>query len=160
MPTHIVAAYDSRQSSRLTSGIPWDEVSYNDDLRLADTGELDLETWLDGLAETSLDRLAGDTLFSSRRNPINVTSSSQEVRPPGLTEQEISSLLREAITIEDGDEVLVSEAVRECSICLDSFHKCDELICLPCQHKFHAACLCPWVRICGDCPNCRAAVVQ
>ncbi|KAB2618098.1 E3 ubiquitin-protein ligase HIP1 [Pyrus ussuriensis x Pyrus communis] len=33
------------------------------------------------------------------------------------------------------------------------------LICLPCEHRFHAACLSPWALIRGDCPYCRRVIV-
>uniref|UniRef100_A0A2C9V5F0 RING-type domain-containing protein n=1 Tax=Manihot esculenta TaxID=3983 RepID=A0A2C9V5F0_MANES len=44
-------------------------------------------------------------------------------------------------------------------ICLESFKERDKLICLPCEHRFHFACLDPWVRTCGDCPYCRRDIV-
>ncbi|GJU04648.1 probable E3 ubiquitin-protein ligase RHY1A [Tanacetum coccineum] len=45
-----------------------------------------------------------------------------------------------------------SSASRECSICLEGFENGDELINLPCMHRFHSCCLLPWVEepaICG-----------
>ncbi|KAF5731835.1 hypothetical protein HS088_TW18G00520 [Tripterygium wilfordii] len=47
----------------------------------------------------------------------------------------------------------------DCSICLESFMEGDELIRLPCGHRFHYACLDPWVLTCGDCPYCRRDIV-
>ncbi|KAG0468841.1 hypothetical protein HPP92_018169 [Vanilla planifolia] len=47
----------------------------------------------------------------------------------------------------------------ECGICLERFKDGDWLIKLCCSHKFHSACLEPWVRSCGDCPYCRADIV-
>lgn len=180
-----VSLSSNRQSSRSTSGITWDEVPNNEEFRLAHAeDELDfISTAIDRLSDEPLFSSSHHPLNvmpspqevrSSRMNRI-VISSSQEVRPDGLNrfmilpphevvrpagliQHEINSLLRESFTIEDGD-VLPLTRVTECSICLNSFEQGDDLIRLPCQHRFHETCLCPWVQICGDCPNCRAAVV-
>ncbi|XP_022897751.1 E3 ubiquitin-protein ligase RNF181-like [Olea europaea var. sylvestris] len=56
------------------------------------------------------------------------------------------------------DEPAMSKSSMECSICLESFCEGDELICLPCGHRFHLCCLDPWIRTCGDCPCCRRRV--
>ncbi|TYI99875.1 hypothetical protein E1A91_A13G047800v1 [Gossypium mustelinum] len=49
-----------------------------------------------------------------------------------------------------------SRESRDCSICLESFGEGDVLTQLPCGHRFHFACLDPWLRTCGDCPYCRS----
>ncbi|XP_057871561.1 probable E3 ubiquitin-protein ligase RHY1A isoform X2 [Cryptomeria japonica] len=46
----------------------------------------------------------------------------------------------------------------ECPICLDSFLPREQKIKLPCSHRFHIACLTPWLLIHRDCPYCRANV--
>ncbi|KAL6209901.1 hypothetical protein ACLB2K_020840 [Fragaria x ananassa] len=81
-------------------------------------------------------------------------------KPPGLTEDVLDCLDVELFSnielIADG---LVSEVSLDCSICLENFMNGEELICLPCAHRFHATCLGPWVQIRGDCPYCRRAIV-
>jgi len=41
----------------------------------------------------------------------------------------------------------------ECSICLEDFVKNEEIRILPCNHKFHPACIDPWLlNVSGTCP--------
>ncbi|GLJ43949.1 hypothetical protein SUGI_0916220 [Cryptomeria japonica] len=42
-----------------------------------------------------------------------------------------------------------------CSICLEDFFAKQELLSLPCNHKFHSECLMPWIKRQGQCPVCR-----
>ncbi|KAL5562455.1 hypothetical protein UlMin_032202 [Ulmus minor] len=48
--------------------------------------------------------------------------------------------------------------VEDCSICLERFTDGDSLKRLPCQHRFHAFCLDPWIRIRRNCPCCRRVI--
>ncbi|TQE10337.1 hypothetical protein C1H46_004049 [Malus baccata] len=86
----------------------------------------------------------------------------QEVnkKPPGLSQEVLDCLSSEIFSsAEVGVDGLVLRASGDCSICLESFTDGDKLICLPCEHRFHAACLSPWARIRGDCPYCRRVIV-
>ncbi|KAG8645543.1 hypothetical protein MANES_10G074800v8 [Manihot esculenta] len=67
---------------------------------------------------------------------------SYKKKPPGLTPEDLNRLSLEVFS---GLERGVEER--------------DKLICLPCEHRFHFACLDPWVRTCGDCPYCRRDIV-
>ncbi|CAA2972872.1 probable E3 ubiquitin- ligase RHY1A [Olea europaea subsp. europaea] len=88
------------------------------------------------------------------------TDSVMQKRPPGLTQEALNSLqLNKFSARDEGDKQAISRALRECCICLESFPMGDELICLPCGHRFHFCCLEPWLRTCGDCPYCRRDVV-
>lgn len=42
-----------------------------------------------------------------------------------------------------------------CSVCQDDFNVGDTLIQLPCEHKFHEACITPWLVEHNSCPICR-----
>ncbi|KAI1428838.1 hypothetical protein F5Y12DRAFT_636182 [Xylaria sp. FL1777] len=43
-----------------------------------------------------------------------------------------------------------------CSICTEDFNKGEDVRVLPCNHKFHPACVDPWlVNVSGTCPLCR-----
>ncbi|KAI0997751.1 hypothetical protein K3495_g10437 [Podosphaera aphanis] len=43
-----------------------------------------------------------------------------------------------------------------CSICTEDFKAGEDLRVLPCNHKFHPACVDPWLlNVCGTCPLCR-----
>ncbi|KAF9619662.1 hypothetical protein IFM89_007983, partial [Coptis chinensis] len=101
------------QSSRLTSGVPWNEFLYNDDFRLIDTGGWEIETSADWL---------GDDPISDSSTLIHTFSSLPDFstkRPPGLNQEEVNCLQREIFNVEYKDDVPVLEAVLECSICLD-----------------------------------------
>ncbi|CAN1156225.1 Probable E3 ubiquitin-protein ligase RHY1A [Linum perenne] len=63
-------------------------------------------------------------------------------KPPGLTLEELGRL-----------KVEVYLNAAECG------GEGEELIRLPCEHRFHSGCLDPWVRACGDCPYCRRDIV-
>lgn len=84
-------------------------------------------------------------------------------RPPGLSQEAINCLqLERFIDIEQhiiDDDLTMIRTSNDCSICLDSFIDGDKLIHLPCKHKFHHACLEPWIRTCGECPYCRQHIV-
>ena len=49
-------------------------------------------------------------------------------------------------------------APAECAICLRAFEAGEALTKLPCNeaHRFHSACLRPWLERHGSCPMCRA----
>lgn len=43
-----------------------------------------------------------------------------------------------------------------CSICTDEFERGEDIRVLPCQHKYHPACVDPWLlNVSGTCPLCR-----
>lgn len=46
----------------------------------------------------------------------------------------------------------------DCSVCLEHFVPGQQLICLPCKHRFHPDCLTPWLESHAKCPYCRAKV--
>eukprot|EP01059_Diplonema_ambulator_P001044 TRINITY_DN10803_c0_g1_i1.p1 TRINITY_DN10803_c0_g1~~TRINITY_DN10803_c0_g1_i1.p1 ORF type:complete len:324 (+),score=39.93 TRINITY_DN10803_c0_g1_i1:67-1038(+) len=45
-----------------------------------------------------------------------------------------------------------------CPICLDTFTRDAEVIFLPCNHFFHTPCIEQWLRLRGNCPECRREV--
>ncbi len=45
-----------------------------------------------------------------------------------------------------------------CSICLDEFVVGDQLVALPCKHRFHKECIARWLTTNGVCPVCKAEV--
>ncbi|CAI0472088.1 unnamed protein product [Linum tenue] len=108
-----------------------------------------------------LERLRGVSLSGNRSTSESERRQSPKKKPPGLSPEELVGLKMEVFTTyvaESGDDEGVSS--RDCSICLESFSGGDELMCLPCGHRFHSVCLDPWVRACGDCPYCRRDIVS
>ncbi|MBA0751490.1 hypothetical protein Gogos_000410, partial [Gossypium gossypioides] len=78
-------------------------------------------------------------------------------KPPGLTQEALDRLPLEIFGSQDVNvERKTSRESRDCSICLESFGEGEVLTQLPCGHRFHFACLNPWLRTCGDCPYCRS----
>lgn len=43
----------------------------------------------------------------------------------------------------------------QCSVCLDDFEMGSEAKEMPCKHKFHTACILPWLDLHSSCPVCR-----
>ena len=80
-------------------------------------------------------------------------------KPPGLNQEAMDRLHKEVFgNMDTVTEGLESRALQDCGICLENFLDGDKLIRLPCGHRFHSACLDPWVRKCGDCPFCRSGI--
>ncbi|KAL1564527.1 putative E3 ubiquitin-protein ligase RHY1A isoform X1 [Salvia divinorum] len=135
----------SRRSNRNSSSSQHSEYAMGDDFRLVDAGDWETEISREWLA-------AAAPLTNSVGQHLNK-------RPPGLTQEALSCLSVEVFCVaEESDEKHVSRASRECSICLESFLMGDQLICLPCGHRYHFCCLEPWVRTCADCPYCRRSI--
>ncbi|XP_024961295.1 probable E3 ubiquitin-protein ligase RHY1A [Cynara cardunculus var. scolymus] len=47
----------------------------------------------------------------------------------------------------------------ECAICLDQFKAGETVTHLPCAHRFHSDCVCPWLEDNAQCPCCRRTVL-
>lgn len=133
-----------RRSNRSSSGSHPNDIAIGDDFRLVDAGDWETEIsreWLAAIVPVT-----------------NSVGQHLSERPPGLTQEALSCLCVEVFRAEESDERDMSRASRECSICLESFLEGDELIRLPCKHRYHFCCLDPWVRSCGDCPYCRRSI--
>lgn len=145
----------NRRSGQISSGGYRGENIFGDELRLVDAG--------DWGAETSTGSSIGGSPFSELTSQVDRLQLMQEAKrkkPPGLTKEALDCLHLEVFgDYEIGFEAELPKASLDCSICLESFVDRDELIRLPCQHRFHSACLDPWVRSCGDCPYCRRDIV-
>jgi len=48
----------------------------------------------------------------------------------------------------------------DCSICINSFHKKDEIRVLPCSHFFHKECIDDWIQKENSCPICRQLISE
>lgn len=101
----------------------------------------------------------GTTLVTDLTSQMGRSQFLQELnkKPPGLTQEALGCLDQEVFS--SSETGLESRIMQDCSICLETFTDGDELIRLPCGHKFHSVCLDPWIRSCGDCPYCRRRVV-
>jgi hypothetical protein len=80
----------------------------------------------------------------------------------GTTEQSSSSSAAalesgmgpaQAESIKSGQEVTPKEGDLGCSICTEDFTTGEDVRVLPCQHKYHPACIDPWLlNVSGTCP--------
>ncbi|XWS39889.1 hypothetical protein CRYUN_Cryun18bG0093200 [Craigia yunnanensis] len=145
-----VSVSENRRSSRAPPSAYRREYLLADDFRLVDA--------VDWGSEISTGRSAGSSLTSQTENYQLLQETNK--KPPGLTKEALDSLPLEVFSSEEVDvERKLSRESRDCSICLDSFRDEDVLTRLPCGHRFHLACLDPWVRTCGDCPYCRRSIL-
>lgn len=61
----------------------------------------------------------------------------------------------------DAEVAAVSGANDEvCSICYDAFSAGDVVAVLPCSHRYHAACVGPWLTQSTTCPSCREEITE
>ncbi|XP_042506870.1 probable E3 ubiquitin-protein ligase RHY1A [Macadamia integrifolia] len=140
----------NRQGGRASSGISWDEFAVSDDFRLIDAGDWDTEAPRDWFPFSGSDSQVG----------LSSLPGLSHKKPPGLSREEVKCLHREVFgQMSISDERMVPSTAKECSICLEKFQERDLLVCLPCEHRFHSACLEPWVLTRGDCPYCRTGVI-
>ncbi|KAJ6299095.1 hypothetical protein OIU76_020133 [Salix suchowensis] len=150
-----VSLSGNRQSGLASFGIYNREYTLGDELRVIDAGDwgTDISTGLfAGVSPFN------DSTFQAERP--HTLQESHKKKPPGLTQDVLHCLQSEVFSyLGKGIEGGSAQVSWDCSICLDSFAEGDELIRLPCDHRFHSACLDPWVRTCGDCPYCRRDIV-
>ena len=67
---------------------------------------------------------------------------------PSLDSEEIESLEKGLVTQEMQDKI------PKCLICLEAFHKEEEVISLSCDHFYHCNCIQSWLKIRATCPVC------
>lgn len=128
---------------------------FGDELRLVDAGDWAAETSAGWSAVSS----PFSELMTSQTERLQLVQQKRK-KPPGLTQEALDCLHVEIFnSFAISSEGEASKTSLDCSICLESFTDGDELICLPCKHRFHSDCLDPWVRSCGDCPYCRRNIV-
>lgn len=146
-----VSVSGNRQSHRLSFDINHDDFTLG--------GNSSFIVLEDGETENSRDWLAEVTANTFPPRGRLVASQETKKHPAGLTRDSLDRLHVEVFNNTETNGNGMSWASRDCSICLETFQEGDVLTCLPCEHRFHTCCLDPWVKSCGDCPNCRTAIV-
>ncbi|KAE9372159.1 hypothetical protein N431DRAFT_338950 [Stipitochalara longipes BDJ] len=62
----------------------------------------------------------------------------------------------QADSVASGKEAVTREGELGCSICTEDFKTGEDVRVLPCHHKYHPACIDPWLlNVSGTCPLCR-----
>ena len=74
----------------------------------------------------------------------------------GCSEAIINALPQETVSRTGAD----TADADTCAVCYDCFNPGDEVVSLPCSHRYHAACIKPWLRRATSCPTCRAMVTR
>ncbi|XAR52901.1 hypothetical protein NMG60_11021228 [Bertholletia excelsa] len=143
-----VSQSGNRGSNRASSGINQNDLTMRDCFSLVDAAYWE--------SENSRERVAIE-LVPPTDHQLLMPQENRK-KPLGLTQEAINCLQLEVFDKDNCKEGDIGNASQECSICLQSFLGGDQLICLPCAHRFHTSCLVPWVRTCGDCPYCRRGV--
>lgn len=116
------------------------------DLELADNGQRPTE-------ETGAERTTVDGEESSGGSDADPHTLAQ----PRRSTASVRSGIAPATNGTDSSPVENSNAdAPGCSICTEDFELGEDLRVLPCDHKFHPACIDPWLlNISGTCPLCR-----
>lgn len=75
----------------------------------------------------------------------------------------ICSLQREAFIprstkVKDSGNENVESDLEGCTVCLEQLLPGEQIICLPCIHRFHIGCLTEGLIICGECLYCQEIV--
>ncbi|PON40831.1 43kDa postsynaptic protein [Parasponia andersonii] len=94
-------------------------------------------------SQVSIDTIVEGILSYVRRRRLMSQTPNKKEEAWDRVEEEIFS------STENGDEL------KDCSICLQSYKEGEELVRLPCRHRFHVGCLNSWIRIRSNCPYCR-----
>jgi len=82
-------------------------------------------------------------------------NNGQQGKPPA-SEEAITRLKTEIMTAETAKTC--SEV--PCAICQDEYKENEEVVCLPCGHKYHQGCVVPWLQRHCTCPVCRYEVKE
>lgn len=121
---------------------------FNDELRLLDAGDWETDSFI-GFSPG--EGTSASPLFHSELCK----------KPLGLTQEVLNSLPVDIFSgtgckVSSDDNKLVTW---DCNICLERFSEGNQLVCLPCSHRFHLGCIGRWGLIRGDCPCCRRNIV-
>jgi len=89
---------------------------------------------------------------------VPVATCAGETKSTTLTAAEVQSGMGpvQAESIQRGQEGPKKEEELGCSICTEDFTTGEDVRVLPCHHKYHPACIDPWLlNVSGTCPLCR-----
>ncbi|GAM90538.1 hypothetical protein ANO11243_085820 [Dothideomycetidae sp. 11243] len=90
----------------------------------------------------------------TKDSPATTFESSPD-QSPELDRASIRSGIGPATVVTEQARPQATEAP-SCSICTDDFEAGQDMRVLPCNHKFHPACVDPWLmNVSGTCPMCR-----
>lgn len=85
-----------------------------------------------------------------------LTVSEEDARPLPLSPSQTH--LYNAHTHDNDLQMQEEGRIGRCNICLAPYEAGERLRALPCMHRFHQACLDPWLRTNAVCPVCKLAI--
>lgn len=76
------------------------------------------------------------------------------LQPPAATSETDETHI--AVSSEESTNNVIDNDAPGCSICTEDFHVGEDVRILPCNHRFHPACIDPWLlNVSATCPLCR-----
>ena len=83
---------------------------------------------------------------------------SSPAAPKGCSAELIGSIPHVVFNADAAAAASVEEEV--CAVCYEPFRSGDEVALLPCAHRYHAACVGPWLAKATTCPACREEITE
>lgn len=155
----LAHAANQHQQQQRASGIPGAGAGAGADGTPPQFGDLAslVAQLLGHVPGTSIGDYASQEQFDNLLTELMNRSPTSDVRP--ATEAAIDALPRRVLAQADADAECGRIAKgEECSICQDDYKVGDDVIELPCNHAYHAACVTEWLKVNAACPICRKVV--
>lgn len=116
---------------------------------------LQLQIFSDGILDEFLRHahlLYNDDEMLSYEEMLELAETLGSVVPKGMNLQQIAQIATSIYEPSSSNEAI------QCSICLANYELNDVLKSLPCMHRFHSACIDPWLSLNNSCPVCRSSL--
>jgi hypothetical protein len=108
------------------------------------------------LAETSQERIETTERNVNNNDAIDGSNEETHAQQPVEARQSIEEGIAAAVSVQQPSDQTFKPDHLGCSICTEDFQTGEDQRVLPCDHKFHPACIDPWLlNVSGTCPLCR-----
>ena len=108
-----------------------------------------------GSRDIELEDGSGSVHNTAEAAAVPAATENREMRAASPTAAEVESGLgpAQADSIKSGKEAVKTDGELGCSICTEDFTTGEDVRVLPCHHKYHPACIDPWLlNVSGTCP--------
>lgn len=117
-----------------------------------------LDKYISSLLSDSDDSDAEDENLTEMGVPFDLSDSDNEDEDALQPAQHTSIARLPTHVLTSCDLHQTAEHNKACSICLEDFQAGNEVMTLPCLHRFCKGCIDPWLKRQGECPNCKCRV--